>query len=194
MGYQIDYPANYVMKKRRTFSILSHIWNSLLLGQAFEIRSSESARDTTRYFGQLVSYPKLIFDAGRTTNFRRLDDDVYEMDIRHKRYLGRGSYILSARVVGYIITDSATGETHITGYVRQGAFYLYALIFMTLFVAISYSLVPVSILFLPLALLMSAVIWLHWRFLLKDRRALYEDMLALFEVHRRSLLPDHQTA
>jgi hypothetical protein len=162
-----------IKRKRTTFSPFAYLRDTLLLADEFEFVSSKSPRDTTRQFSQLVCYPQLIFDVGRTTNFTRLADNTYEFDIRHKRYLGRGAYALSARAVGVIMLDETTGETRVLGSVRQGAFYLFALIFMTLFVVTSYALVPVSILFLPLALLMSAVIWLHWRYLLADRRDLY---------------------
>ena len=162
-----------IKRKHATFSPFASVRDTVLLADEFEFTSAKSPRDTTRQFSQLVCYPQLIFDVGRTTNFTRLADNVYEFDIRHKRYLGRGAYALSARATGEILTDEITGETRIIGSVRQGAFYLVALIFMTLFVLTSYALVPVSILFLPLALLMSAVIWLHWRYLLADRRDLY---------------------
>jgi hypothetical protein len=167
--------------KRQTLSPFVWLWNKVLLAQSFEWISANSPRNTTRQFSQLVRYPQLIFDVGRTTNFQRVRDDAYEFDIRHKRYLGRGAYTLSARAVGMITRDAATGATHISGYVRQGAFYLFALILMTLFVLLSYALVPVSILFLPLAVLMSAVIALHWRYLIADRRDLYREIEMLLQ-------------
>lgn len=166
-------------RKRQSLSPLAWLWNKVLLAQSFEWTSVDSPRNTTRQFSQLVRYPQLIFDVGRTTNFQRVEDDSYAFDIRHKRYLGRGAYTLSARAVGLITRDAATGATQISGCVRQGAFYLFTLILMTLFVLLSYALVPVSILFLPLALLMSAVIGLHWRYLLADRRDLYREIETL---------------
>jgi len=171
-----------IKRKRDTFSPFAFLRDTILLADEFEFMSDKSPRDTTRQFSQLVCYPQLIFDVGRTTNFTRLADNAYEFDIRHKRYLGRGAYALSARATGVIVLDETTGETCVLGSVRQGAFYLFALIFMTLFVVTSYALVPVSILFLPLALLMSAVIWLHWRYLLADRRDLYTQITFILQV------------
>jgi hypothetical protein len=171
-----------IKRKRETFSPIAYLRDTLLLADAFEFTSRESPRDTTRHFSQLVCYPGLIFDVGRTTNFTWLADNVYEFDIRHKRYLGRGAYALSARAVGVILIDETSGETLVMGTVRQGAFYLIALILMTLFVVTSYALVPVSILFLPQALLMSGVIWLHWRYLLADRRDLYMQITSVLQI------------
>jgi hypothetical protein len=169
--------------KRQIMSPVLHLWDVMLLAQPFEFDSTKSPRDTTRQFSQLVCYPRLIFDVGRATNFKRVGENAYQFDIRHKRYLGRGAYALSARAIGIIAHDNATGATYIIGRVRQGAFYLYALVFMTLFVLTSFTLVPVSILFLPFALLMLAVIQMHWRYLLADRRRLFDDIVSALQEH-----------
>ena len=159
----------------------------LLQATSFDHTLICKPRDFTRHMTTIVRYPKLINDIGRTVDVRRIDDNRYAFELRQKRYLGRGTYAISARAKGIITYDTASQQTNISGYVQLGGQYLSLLSIMTAFVLISSSIVFVTILFLPLALLMLAVLVLHWLYLRADQRDLQEQIELLVDLTEREM-------
>lgn len=150
---------------------------SARVGLGYILQSAESPRDLTRRLSWLVRYPKRINDLGRSTQVDRIEDRHYKFQVRSKRYLGRGAYTVSALATGTI--QQTGNQTAITVQVELGKLYHTLLSIMTASVALSYLLVFVTILFLPLALLMSMVIWMHWSYLYYDRYRLAQDIAAI---------------
>lgn len=174
-------------KTKRHTTLHRHWLNPFLRATRVEMTVPHTARQCTRLLSELVCYPQLTNDLGRTTRFKRLGDGAFTFEIRSRRYLGRGTYVLSARAAGTILHDPATGNTHVQGVVRHGSFYLLALLAMTAWALGSFLLVPVTIMFLPLSLLMTGIVGMHWRYLLHDRATLYDDLqlaLAPSCIHR----------
>lgn len=147
------------------------------IGLDYTLTSSENARSLTNRLSWLVRYPKRINDLGRSARVDRVGDGEYKFEVRSKRYLGRGAYSISAVAQG-IISESATGGT-ITVHISIGKLYQILLSIMTTFVVASYALIYFTILYLPIALLMSMVIWMHWSYLHYDRYSLAQDIAAV---------------
>ena len=147
------------------------------VGLNYTLQSAESPRDLTRRLSWLVRYPKRINDLGRSTQVDRIADGRYKFQVQSKRYLGRGAYAVSAIAIG--IVQQRTNQTDITFQVQLGKLYQILLSIMTVSVALSYLLIFFTILFLPLALLMSMVIWMHWSYLYYDRYSLAQDIAAV---------------
>lgn len=165
----------------------------LLQAKPFDHSIFSSPRDFTRHMSSIVRYPKLINDIGRTVDVSRAGDNRFAFELRQKRYLGRGNYAISARAKGFISYDETSRQTRITGFVKLGGQYVTLLNVMTLFVLLSTGLIFVTILYLPLFLLMSAVIGLHWMYLFADRRDLQEQLDYLVDVtEREARLRDHE--
>jgi hypothetical protein len=144
----------------------------LLFALPFEFASSQTPRDFTRSLSLLVRYPKLINDLGRSVDSVRLDEGVYAFEIRQKRYLGRGTYAISARAFGIASHDGSDTVTVIQGFVRLGGQYSLLLSSMSLATVLSATMLLFTILFLPLLILMLLVLALHWGYLFADRRDL----------------------
>lgn len=143
-----------------------------------------ASREATRRLSYLVCYPREIYDIGRTSDVRRIAEGVYRFEVRQKRYLGRGTYIISARVFGEIHAQGADSRLLID--LQIGRLYLILLSIMTAFVALSCLLVFTTLLFIPLALLLISVISLHWSYLFYDRQHLYHALMnALAEKPKR---------
>lgn len=159
------------MNKRKQTEQLS-AWHRLLRSATFEHNVRGMPRRFTREMSSIVCYPKLINDIGRTVDVRRQRDNRYAFHIKQKRYLGRGSYAISGHATGTITYDEATDQTYVIGYVRYGGQYAVLLTLMTALVALSLPLVYFTILYLPLALLMLAVLGLHWAYLRADQQDL----------------------
>jgi len=155
--------------KQKRINHSSTVINALLFVRPFAFHSKQGTRHCTRQLSRLVRYPRMINDLGRTTLFQRLGNGAYEFDIRSKRYLGRGAYALSVQAIGVVRHDNATAKTAVYGRVRLGIVYTLILSLMTGCTLLSYSLAAITILFLPLSLLMSAIVALHWWYLLHDR-------------------------
>lgn len=167
----------------------------LLLAKVFDHTVFALPREFTRHMTDIVRYPKLINDIGRTVDVRRIDDKQFSFEIRQKRYLGRGTYSISARAKGVIDYDESEHKTRISGIVQLGGQYVTLLIIMMLFVLLSLGVVFVTILYLPLFLLMSAVIGLHWIYLLADRRDLEQQLALLVDMtEREHLLKEHDSS
>lgn len=174
------------MDKRKRLLTIGFL-ERLLQATSFDHTVTCKPRDFTRHMTTIVRYPKLINDIGRTVDVRRIDDNRYAFELRQKRYLGRGTYAISARAKGIIAYDTASQQTNISGYVQLGGQYLSLLSIMTAFVLISSSIVFVTILFLPLALLMLAVLVLHWLYLRADQRDLQEQIELLVDLTEREM-------
>lgn len=159
----------------------------LLRATSFDHTVVSKPRDFTRHMTTIVRYPKLINDIGRTVDVRRINDNRYAFEIRQKRYLGRGTYAISARAKGFISYDSASQQTSISGHVQLGGQYVTLLGIMTAFVLLSLGIVFVTILFLPLALLMLAVLGLHWLYLRSDQNDLLEQLDHLVDLTKREM-------
>lgn len=166
-------------KRKRSFDI--GLREVLLQAQAFNHLVFTNPRIVTHLMSDFVRYPKRINDIGRTVDARRVTDDEISFEVRQKRYLGRSTYAISARAKGVITYDASNDRTQLTGFVQLGGQYVSLLCFMTLVVLLSFGLVFVTILFLPLALLMSAVIVLHWAYLFADQRDLQEQLIQLVD-------------
>lgn len=158
----------------------------LLFAKGFEYSIFAKPRRFTRHMTSVVRYPKLINDIGRTVDVRRVDDKHFSFELRQKRYLGRGTYIISARVKGLISYDEVYEKTHISGLVQIGGRYVSLLTFMSIVVLLSATLSFITILFLPLSLLMFAVIGLHWSYLFVDRDDLEQQLAHLVDLTERS--------
>ncbi|MGB7339906.1 MAG: hypothetical protein WBC91_13505 [Phototrophicaceae bacterium] len=153
----------------------------LLQAQAFDHLVFTKPRTVTRQMSHFVRYPKQINDIGRTVDARRESDHSFSFEVRQKRYLGRGTYAISARAKGFINYNDTHDKTQIVGFVQLGGQYMTLLTIMTLVVLLSFALAFITILFLPLALLMSAVITLHWAYLFADQRDLQEQLIHLVD-------------
>lgn len=174
------------MSKQKRLPKLS-LSEKLLQASAFNHSVFSKPRDITRHMTSIVRYPKLINDIGRTVDVRRIDDNRYAFELRQKRYLGRGTYSISARAKGIIRYDPATQQTSLSGHVQLGGQYMVLLSIMTAFVLISSGIVFVTILFLPLTLLMLAVLSVHWVYLKADQRDLLEQIDYLLDLTEREL-------
>ncbi|MEL6306969.1 MAG: hypothetical protein AAFR81_18400 [Chloroflexota bacterium] len=163
------------MNKRKQAEQIS-AWHRLLRSDTFEHSVSGMPRLFTREMSSIVCYPELINDVGRTVDVRRQSDNRYAFHIKQKRYLGRGSYAISGHAIGTITYDEASDQTHIAGYVRYGGQYAVLLTIMSTFVALSLPLILFTILYLPLALLMLAVLALHWAYLRADQKELLHQL------------------
>lgn len=158
----------------------------LLGAKGFDYRIFAKPRHFTHHMSSLVCYPKLINDIGRTVDVRRVDDKHLSFELHQKRYLGRGTYIISARARGLISYDEVNEKTQISGFVQIGGRYVILLTFMTIIVLLSLGLLAFTILFLPIALLMLAVIGLHWSYLFADRNDLGQQLAHLVDLTERS--------
>jgi hypothetical protein len=172
------------MNKQKRFAEMGFREN-LLQAQAFDHTVLAKPRQFTHHMTRVVRYPKLIYDIGRTVDVRRAGDNRLAFELRQKRYLGRGTYTISARAKGFITYDDERQQTRITGIVHLGGQYVTLLSIMTLFVLVSLTLIFVTLLFLPLALLMLAVLALHWSYLFADRRDLQEQLAHLVDLTER---------
>jgi hypothetical protein len=148
------------------------IKEQLLFALPFEFASAQNPRQFTRSLSQLVRYPKLINDLGRSVDSARMGEGHYAFEIRQKRYLGRGVYAISARAIGTVSHDEENGLTVIRGYARLGGQYSLLLSLMSLATITSLMMLLVTILFLPLIILMTLILALHWGYLFADRRDL----------------------
>lgn len=167
----------------------------LLQASTFDHTINSKPRDFTRHMTAIVRYPKLINDIGRTVDVRRIDETRFAFELRQKRYLGRGTYAISALAKGFITYDIASQQTNISGYVHLGGQYVALLSIMTAFVLVSIGIVFVTILFLPLAVLMLAVLGLHWVYLKSDQHDLHEQLEYLVDLTEREMrLQDTETA
>lgn len=174
------------MSKQKRLPNLSLV-EQLLQAKAFSHSVFSKPRDITRHMTSIVRYPKLINDIGRTVDVRRIDDNHYAFELRQKRYLGRGTYSISARAKGVISYNPSTQQTSLSGHVQLGGQYMILLSIMTMFVLISSSIIFVTILFLPLTLLMLAVLSVHWAYLKADQRDLLEQIDYLRDLTEREL-------
>jgi len=154
-------------------------WSAVLQAHPFEYQLGVMPREFTRQMSQLVQYPKLINDVGRTVDVTRLDDNVYAFEIRQKRYLGRGNYAISARAMGTIRYDEQLRSTMVHGIVRLGGQYTVLLSIMAAFVLLSLALITVTVLYIPMGVLLVAIIVLHAMYLRADRRAVLDELQAL---------------
>jgi hypothetical protein len=148
------------------------IKEQLLFALPFEFASARAPREFTRSLSQLVRYPKLINDLGRSVDSGRIGEGQYAFEIRQKRYLGRGVYAISARAIGTVRHDEENGLTMIRGYARLGGQYSLLLALMSLATLASLIMLLVTILFLPIIILMALILALHWGYLFADRRDL----------------------
>ena len=137
------------------------------------------ASSTATRLNRLVAYPRRINDIGRTVEIRRQIDDTYTYEIRQKRYLGRGTYARSAVAHGRIHT-TADGTSQLTAHIALGRLYVSLLSVMTLVGVIALGLVTTTILFLPLAILLTLVLCLHWCYLYADYRHLRDQITAIY--------------
>ena len=166
----------------------------LLQAKGFDYSIFAKPRHFTRHMSSVVRYPEMINDIGRTVDVRRAGDNHFSFEIRQKRYLGRGTYAISAIAKGLISYDEASQQTRITGYAHIAGQYVALLSFMTSIVLLSLGLLAFTILFLPIALLMLAVLGLHWMYLFIDRRDLQEQLAHLVDLtEREERLADGQT-
>jgi len=175
------------MDKEKRASSEIRLRERILLAKAFDHTIFAMPREFTRHMTGIVRYPKLINDLGRTVDVRRAWDNRFSFEIRQKRYLGRGTYAISARATGFIDYDEKEHKTRITGIVKLGGQYVTLLNVMTAFVLLSFGLIFVAILYLPLFLLMSAVIGLHWMYLFADRHDLEQQLALLVDLTEREL-------
>jgi hypothetical protein len=161
----------------------------LLFALPFEFASSQAPRDFTRSLSVLVRYPRLINDLGRSVDSGRISEKAYQFEIRQKRYLGRGTYAISARAIGTISHDDENNLTVIRGFLRLGGQYTVLLSLMTLATIASLVMLFFTLLFLPVSLLMFMVLALHWGYLFVDRRDLLNRLDDL--VQQRSIETDY---
>jgi hypothetical protein len=161
----------------------------LLFALPFEFATSQAPRDFTRSLSVLVRYPRLINDLGRSVDSERLNAAAYRFEIRQKRYLGRGTYAISARAIGTISHDDENKLTVIRGFLRFGGQYTILLSLMTLATITSLVMLFFTLLFLPVSLLMFMVLALHWGYLFADRRDLLNRLDDL--VQQRSIETDY---
>ncbi len=157
----------------------------MLQARGFDHSIFAKPRRFTRHMTSLVRYPKMINDIGRTVDARRTDENHFSFEIRQKRYLGRGTYVMSAIAKGMISYDEASRQTRITGYAHIGGQYVALLSLMTIIVLLSLGLLAFTILFLPVALLMLAVLALHWMYLFVDRRDIEAQLAHLVDLTER---------
>lgn len=174
------------MKKAKRVSAIS-IRDRLLQAKPFDHTVFTKPRNFTRHMTSIVRYPEKIYDIGRTVDVRRNTEQSFRFEIRQKRYLGRGSFTISSRAKGTITYNPQEDKTRITGFVCLGGQYVVLLTIMTLIVLLSSALMFVTILFVPLALLMSAVISLHWLYLFADRADVQTQLAYLVDVTDREL-------
>lgn len=148
-------------------------------------------RGFTHHLSSLVRYPQLINDIGRSVDVRRLDDNRYYFEVRQKRYLGRGTYAISAIAKGEITYHPDSETTVIDGTVEFGKQYSVLLCIMTLFVLLSLPIIFVTPLYIPLALLLLSIIALHWFYLRDDQHDVLYQLDQLVDViHAETHLQD----
>lgn len=158
----------------------------LLRAKGFDYTIFVKPRNFTHHLSSLVRYPKLINDIGRTVDVRRAGENRFAFELQQKRYLGRGTYVISALAKGSISYDEASQQTQVTGFVQPGGRYVILLMIMSLVSLLSLALSFVTILFLPLSLLMLAVMGLHWTYLFADRDDLQQQLAHLVNLTERA--------
>ncbi|MEO1289426.1 MAG: hypothetical protein AAFV93_16810 [Chloroflexota bacterium] len=159
----------------------------LLHAKPFDHTIFTKPRNFTRHMTTIVQYPNRIYDVGRTVDVRRETEQSFIFEIRQKRYLGRGSFAISSCARGTIEYSPSNNQTRITGHVQLGGQYVLLLTIMSLIVLLSYALVLITVLFAPLALLMSAVVGLHWVYLFSDREDVQTQLAHLVDLTDREL-------
>ena len=157
----------------------------LLQARGFDHAIFAKPRSFTRHMSSIVRYPELIYGIGRTVDVRRASDNRFSFEVRQKRYLGRGTFAMSAIAKGFINYDEASRQTRVTGYTHIGGQYVALLTVMTTIVFLSLVLIAFTILYLPIALLMLAVLGLHWMYLFVDRRDLQTQLAELVDLTER---------
>lgn len=167
-----QHTAALPLKRKRSHSgPLPALWHALGLRRSLDMRTSLSLQQCTRNLSELVCYPRRTHDAGRTSDFHRLDASSFQFTMRVRRYLGRGAYYNTTWARG--VLTSSDDSTGIKARIYAAPTYIVLLILMSISALVSITFWFVSILFIPLSLLIISIVLAHWWDLFHDCRSLY---------------------